>query len=112
MKIFNIRQANFLLIEGCKATATGYGQKDGKVYINGEELDESEYLSDDVYTDGYGGVFTDIIVPEGYVFAMGDNRTKSADCRRFGCIPMEKIEGKVAIRFWPLNKFGTVGKAE
>lgn len=84
----------------------------GKVYINGEELDESEYLSDDVYTDGYGGVFTDIIVPEGYVFAMGDNRTKSADCRRFGCIPMEKIEGKVAIRFWPLNKFGTVGKAE
>ena len=33
MKIFNIRQANFLLIEGSKATATGYGQKDGKVYI-------------------------------------------------------------------------------
>ena len=33
MKIFNIRQANFLLIEGWKATATGYGQKDGKVYI-------------------------------------------------------------------------------
>ena len=33
MKIFNIRQANCLLIEGCKAIATGYGQKDGKVYI-------------------------------------------------------------------------------
>ena len=33
MKIFNIRQCNFLLQEGCKATATGYGQKDGKVYI-------------------------------------------------------------------------------
>lgn len=84
----------------------------GKVYINGKELDESEYLQDDVYTDSYGGVFTDIVVPEGYVFAMGDNRSKSADCRRFGCIPIEKIEGKVAIRFWPLNKFGTVKKAE
>lgn len=84
----------------------------GKVYINGEELDESAYLNDDAYTDAYGGIFTDIIVPDGYVFAMGDNRTKSADCRRFGCIPIEKIEGKVAIRFWPLNKFGTVGKAE
>lgn len=84
----------------------------GKVYINGEELDESAYLKDTVYTDGYGGIFTDIIVPDGYVFAMGDNRTKSADCRRFGCIPLEKIEGKVAIRFWPLNKFGPVGKAE
>ena len=33
MKIVNIRQANFLLIEGCKATTTGYGKKDGKVYI-------------------------------------------------------------------------------
>ena len=84
----------------------------GKVYINGEELDESAYLNDNVYTDGYGGLFTDIVVPDGYVFAMGDNRAKSADCRRFGCIPIEKIEGKVAIRFWPLNKFGTVGKAE
>ena len=84
----------------------------GKVYINGEELDESAYLKDDVYTDAYGGIFTDIVVPEGCVFAMGDNRTRSADCRRFGCIPIEKIEGKVAIRFWPLNKFGPVGKAE
>lgn len=84
----------------------------GKVYINGEELDESAYLNDNVYTDSYGGLFTDIVVPEGYVFAMGDNRTKSADCRRFGCIPLEKIEGKVAIRFWPFSKFGTVGKAE
>ena len=86
--------------------------ENGKVYINGEELDESAYLKDDVYTDSYGGVYTDITVPEGYVFAMGDNRTKSADCRRFGCIPINKIEGKVAIRFWPLNKFGPVGKAE
>lgn len=84
----------------------------GKVYINGEELDESAYLKDGVYTDSYGGLFTDIIVPEGCVFAMGDNRTKSADCRRFGCIPIEKVEGKVAIRFWPFNKFGTVKKAE
>lgn len=84
----------------------------GKVYINGKELDESAYLKDDVYTDAYGGIFTDIVVPEGCVFAMGDNRTRSADCRRFGCIPIGKIEGKVAIRFWPLNKFGPVGKAE
>ena len=38
---------------------------------------------------------------------MGDNRVlgKSADSRRFGCIPYEKIEGKVKLRFWPLNSF-------
>lgn len=85
---------------------------EGKVYINGEELDESEYLQSGVFTDSHGGVFTDFVVPENCIFAMGDNRTKSMDCRNFGCIPLEKIEGKVAIRFWPLNKFGTIKKAE
>lgn len=85
---------------------------DGKVYINGKELDESEYLQDDVYTDSYGGEFTNLVVPEGYLFVMGDNRSKSADSRRFGCIPIEKIEGTVSIRFWPFSKFGTIKKAE
>ena len=39
---------------------------------------------------------------------MGDNRNSSVDCRAFGCIPLERIEGKVLIRFWPLNEFGKV----
>ena len=80
--------------------------KDGKVYINGEELDEP-YLKDDVITEPTG-VLNDFIVPENTVFAMGDNREGSKDCRAFGCIPLEKIESKVVIRFWPLNKFGKV----
>lgn len=79
--------------------------KDNKVYINGE-LFEEEYLSNDVVT--ISNVFNDFIVPEGYVFAMGDNRTKSTDCREFGCIPLEKIEGIVAFRFWPFDTWGTV----
>lgn len=87
--------------------------KDGKVYIDGKELDESEYLKDSVVTEaGPNGVFTDFVVPEGCVFAMGDNRPESGDCRRFGCIPLEKIEGTVVIRFWPFSKFGTIKKAE
>lgn len=79
--------------------------ENGKVYINGEELKE-DYLQENVITSD--GPYTDLVVPEGYVFAMGDNRTQSTDCRRFGCIPIEKIESKVWIRFWPLNLFGTV----
>ena len=43
---------------------------------------------------------------------MGDNRENSVDCRSFGCVPIEKLEGTVVLRFWPLDKFGTVGKAE
>ncbi len=81
--------------------------KDGKVYINEEELKE-EYLSDEVVTESTEGAFIDLVVPEGTVFVMGDNRNQSSDSRRFGCIPYDKIESKVWIRFWPLNKFGKV----
>ncbi len=75
------------------------------VYINGRILEE-EYLQDDVVTESE--VFHDFIVPEGYFFAMGDNRTKSTDCRSLGCIPFEKLEGIVSFRFWPLGEFGKI----
>lgn len=80
---------------------------DGKVYINGEELEE-KYLQPDVTTSIENCPFYDLIVPENCVFVMGDNRPKSTDSRKFGCIPLEKIESKVWIRFWPLNLFGKV----
>ena len=81
--------------------------KDGKVYINDKELEE-KYLQDGIVTDVLETGFTDFIVPENCVFAMGDNRSHSTDCRAFGCIPLEKIESKVAIRIWPLNVWGKV----
>ena len=81
--------------------------KDGKVYINSEELKE-DYLQSGIVTDLMGAGFDDFVVPENCVFAMGDNRNHSTDCRAFGCIPLEKIESKVWIRFWPLNLFGKV----
>ena len=84
--------------------------KDGKVYINGEELKE-EYLADTVKTENMGGEFYDLVVPEETVFVMGDNRSGSSDSRIFGCIPYERIEGKVVLRFWPLNKMKTIKKA-
>ena len=81
--------------------------KEGKVFINGQEMEES-YLQDGVVTDVVGIGFSDFVVPENTVFAMGDNRTHSTDCRTFGCIPLEKIESTVAIRIWPLDKWGKV----
>ena len=79
--------------------------KDGLVYINGEKLQE-DYLPKGIVTDG--GVYDDFIVRENTVFAMGDNRPNSVDCRTFGCIPVEKIESTLSFRFWPLNLFGKV----
>ena len=81
--------------------------KDGKVFINDEELDEP-YLQDGIITDVMGVGFDDFVVPENCVFAMGDNRNHSTDCRAFGCIPLEKIESTVALRIWPLDKWGKV----
>jgi len=79
--------------------------RDGKVYRNEQELDEP-YLQPSVITKSSG--YNDFVVPDGYVFAMGDNREHSADCRDFGCIPLEKVEGKVVLRIWPLTKFGFI----
>ena len=81
--------------------------KNGKVYINDKELEE-KYLQEGIVTDVVGAGLTDFIVPENCVFAMGDNRSHSTDCIAFGCIPLEKIESKVAIRIWPLNVWGKV----
>lgn len=83
--------------------------KDGGVYINGEKLQE-DYLQDYVVTEDLEGVFVDIIVPQNSVYVLGDNRGESTDSRRFGCIPVDKIESKAVCRFWPLNKIGGIYK--
>ena len=79
--------------------------KEGKVYINGEQLEE-DYLPEGTVTQG--GYYNNIRVPQGYVYVMGDNRAESVDSRKFGCIPLEKVEGKVVLRYWPLSEFGGV----
>ena len=82
-------------------------KEDGNVYINGIQLEEN-YLSSDVTTSVQNCPYYDLVVPDNCVFVMGDNRGSSTDSRRFGCIPLNKIESKVWIRFWPFNLFGKV----
>ncbi len=48
----------------------------GEVRVNGEVIDEP-YLDEGMYTEGD----VDVVVPEGKVFAMGDNRVNSLDSR-------------------------------
>ena len=89
--------------------------EDGKVYLNGNLLNESSYLPDGTETyinDTFYHIKSEFVVPEGYVFAMGDNRSFSRDCRELGCIPVEKIEGAVVGRIWPLSKFGAIEKSD
>ncbi|MEG1705774.1 MAG: signal peptidase I [Clostridia bacterium] len=78
-------------------------KEDGTVFRNDKMLDES-YLKDGITSRN--GAYINVIVPENYIFAMGDNRLESLDSRYFGCVPMSKIDGYVLNRIWPLNKIG------
>lgn len=68
---------------------------EGKVYVNGEELEE-EYLADDVYTDGE----MELTLLPGEIFVLGDNRAVSIDGRSFGPIFASDILGEAKIRFF------------
>src|ERR1051326_4881710 len=45
-------------------------------------------------------VHGEVVVPPGYIFAMGDNRDDSADSRYWGFVPRENIEGTPLIIYW------------
>lgn len=42
----------------------------------------------------------ELVVPEGFYFAMGDNRDDSADSRYWGLVPRDYIIGKPLVIFW------------
>jgi signal peptidase I len=44
-----------------------------------------------------------VVVAEGEVFVMGDNRGNSQDSRVFGPIETDSIVGRAFIRVWPLD---------
>lgn len=78
---------------------------DGKVYIDGEELVET-------YTkEGFtSGEIEGLVIPEGHLFCMGDNRRVSIDSRdeSVGCVPIDEVIGKVVIRLYPFDRISLV----
>ena len=47
-------------------------------------------------------------VPEGHVFVVGDNRSRSHDSREFGSVPRTSILGRAVARWLPLDRSGTL----
>ena len=79
--------------------------KYGKVYLNDKLLDET-YLSEGMDTTGD----VDIVVPEGKLFVLGDNREVSLDSRyeQVGLVDVNDVEGKVLVRLYPFNDISLI----
>jgi len=77
---------------------------DGKVFVNGQLLEES-YIN---------GNFTSgellLEVPSDTLFVMGDNRENSLDSRdeKVGTVSIDTVRGKVLVRLFPFTKIGKV----
>ncbi|MGI6777476.1 MAG: signal peptidase I [Acetivibrionales bacterium] len=80
--------------------------KDGKVFINGNELKEDYIMGD--YTGEVDPKYSKVTVPEGHVYVLGDNRGNSKDSRSIGPVSVDKIQGKAVFRVYPFNKMGVV----
>ena len=81
--------------------------KDGNVYVDGAQLNES-YLKEKSL--GEYDIEFPYQVPDGSYFVLGDERTTSIDSRNkeIGSISKENIIGKIIFRVWPIDVFGLI----
>jgi len=78
--------------------------KDGKVFLNGQLLNESYIL------ERTRGSYPAATIPVGHIFVMGDNRNNSEDSRfrDVGFVSLEMLKGKAVMVFWPFDQMKTL----
>ena len=91
--------------------------KTGNVFVNGQLLDEP-YIKEktrnngsyimSLMQQGNYGPDAPIVIQEGHIFVMGDNRNNSKDSRELGQVPLDEVLGGAVFRFWPLDHLGSV----
>ena len=83
----------------------------GSLTVNGAPLDET-YLK--IGTSPSEVAF-DVVVPEGFVWVMGDNRSNSADSRYHqgdshgGFVPIDDVAGVAKVVVWPISHWRGLG---
>lgn len=76
--------------------------RNGQVYIDGEQLDETWTVRPG------GGNYGPQTIPPLRVFVMGDNRGASNDSRSFGPVAIEHVVGHAWFSYWPPEYVGVV----
>jgi len=82
----------------------------GQIMVNGKPLTNETYIKPGSRTDQ---VQFKVIVPEGSVFVMGDNRGNSQDSRfhlnlQHGMVPLKDVVGRVVVKIWPFDRIGGI----
>ena len=93
-----------------------------QLYLNGHAVNEPYVVHKTGYIDSYRDNFPsepnsplpasaidmlenhvargDVVVPPGFIFAMGDNRDNSSDSRYWGFVPRDNIVGTPLVIYW------------
>lgn len=86
----------------------------GQITINGAPIDELSYLNLPEGDTAASNDPFDVVVPEGSLWLLGDNRDRSRDARAHqdlpsgGFVPLDNVVGKAFLTTWPLNRLGTI----
>lgn len=82
----------------------------GQVLLNSEVLEEPYVTALRTPEIDMARTLPDGLVPDGYLFVMGDNRLNSTDSRSMevGLVNEKDIIGKAVFRLWPIDKIGGV----